>query len=124
MQDKLSNKTNWLGANYDAVKAARKEIEELFDGYVKEVEELTKKAKDLELRSLNAITDGKLDDAARLGDAASEAYDELAKVKLSDYSMLNADEFMAEAFTNERIGNESNDRARVVVAVIDKYFRR
>ena len=121
MQDKLSNKTNWLGANYDAVKAARKEIEELFDGYVKEVEELTKKAKDLELR---AITAEKLEDATRLGDAASEAYDELAKVKLSDYSMLNADEFMAEAFTNERIGNESNDRARAVVAVIDKYFRR
>jgi hypothetical protein len=123
-EDKLNDKTNWLGADYGAVKSARKEIKPIFDAYIKEVGELTEKAKDLELRSINAISDGDLELSAKLGDEAIKAYDELERVKLSDYSMVNVDEFMAEAFTNERIGERSNERARAVVSILDKYFRR
>lgn len=121
MQDELNDKTNWVGANYDAVRAARKEIESIYDKYMTEVGELTAKAKELELASM---TSEDFTEMSKLGDLAVKAYDALDEVKLSDYSLNNVDEFMAESFTNEHIGIKSNKYAKEVVDVIDKYFRR
>ena len=59
-----------------------------------------------------------------LKEKTQELKDELNAVKISKYSMANADEFLAEAFANEKIGVESKEYAAKAVDVLDKYFRR
>lgn len=117
----LNDKRNWVGADYDKIRAARKEIEGVYEEYVKEVGKLKKKADDLEIISLNAKT---LEEMEETGNIAIKAYDELNAIKLSDYSLTNADEFIAESFANERIGVQSNPYARQVMQIIDNYFKR
>lgn len=88
---------------------------------MKEVETLTKTAKDIELQ---VISEPDLEKAMQLKQMYGEAGAALKEKKLSDYSLVNADEFMAEAFTNERIGNRSNPYGREVMQILTKYFGR
>ena len=48
----------------------------------------------------------------------------LKSKKISNYSMSNADEFMAEAFTHAKLANSKNEYADSVLGIIDKYFKR
>lgn len=121
MQNPLNNKTNWVNADYDSVRAARKEIESVYESYMKAVSEATKKAKDYELQAILASDAGEME---RLGGLAVKAFDELDGIKLSDYSLTSSDEFLAEAFTNETIGQKSNPYAIQVMDVLRKYFGR
>ena len=120
-EEKLNDKTNWVGANYDVIRAARSEIEPIFDRYMDEVGKLSAIADDLELQSITAQT---VDEMDRLGKLAIEAMDKRDAVKLSDYSLTNIDEFFAEAFTNEQIGATSNPYAKEVMDIVEKYFGR
>ena len=120
-EEKLNDKTNWVSANYDVIRAARSEIEPIFDRYMDEVGKLSAIADDLELQSITAQTVEEMD---RLGKLAIEAMDKRDAVKLSDYSLTNIDEFFAEAFTNEQIGATSNPYAKEVMDIVEKYFRR
>ena len=117
----ISNKTNWVNANYEPIRKARKEIETIYESYMEEVETLTNNYKDYELKTIMASD---VKEAEKFGVLASKAYDDLNAVKISDYSLIDVDEFMAEAFTNERIGVNSKHHAALVKGVIDKYFRR
>ena len=117
MEDKLNNKTNWLNADYDKIKKARKEVKSIYDDYMKEVEILTKAREEAELLALTEITDENWI-------KAEKAIDALDMVKLSDYSLENADEFMAEAFTQGKIGVNKNKYSDAIIEIIDKHFRR
>lgn len=119
--EEISDKTNWVNANYETIRAARKEVEPIYNKYIKEIGGLEKAAKDLELQ---ALTSSDADGMERFGKMAVAAYDKLNAVKISDYSLANADEFLAESFANERLGVQSNPYAAEVVKIIDKYFRR
>ena len=121
LHDSLSDKRNFVGADYAKVRSARKEIERIYSRYMKEVEQLTKTAKDVELQ---VILETDIEKAKQLEKAYFEADAALSAKKLSDYSLVNADEFMAEAFTNERIGSQSNPYGREVMEVLKKYFGR
>ena len=97
MEQKLSNKTNWLNADYDKIKKARKEIASIYDDYMKEVQQLTVKRDSFNdiLFDFNSTTE-QMEEAGKQW----EKYDDLLnEIKLSEYSLMNADEFMAEAFT-------------------------
>ena len=117
MEQPLSNKTNWLKADYGKIKKARKEIRSVYDKYMEEVGNLTKKFKALELEAITTMQE-------TTWKAAEEAKKALSSVKLSDYSLTNADEFLAESFANEKIGISSNPYAKEVVEILDKYFKR
>lgn len=52
-----------------------------------------------------------------------EATDRLNAVKISKYSMENADEFMAEAFTQNRIGTGKSKYSDRVMEVLDREYR-
>ena len=121
MPDKLSDKTNWVGADYKKIRAARKEIGEIYDRYAEDVGGLMKKAKELELQTILA-TD--IQEAERLQGLFMKADAELGTKKISEYSLANSDEFLAEAFTNERIGTTSNPYGAEVMKVFLKYFGR
>jgi hypothetical protein len=117
LEQPLKNKTNWLNADYGKIKKARKEINAVYDEYMSEVEKLTKAKKEAEFLALTESTDENWN-------KAEKAIDALDAVKLSDYSLESADEFMAEAFANEKIGTASNKYSEKVLGILDKYFKR
>lgn len=113
----LKNSTNWVGADYGMLKKARKEVETVYEKYLKEVKEITEKQKKYELDALMSM-----DETA--WKKAAEAAEELRSVKISNYSLESVDEFMAESFANEKIGTSSNKYGKEVVEILDKYFKR
>lgn len=121
IQNPLNDKTNWVGANYGAVRSARREVESIYEDYMREVSALTRTAKDYETQYLFASSTAEMERVRKLG---VSAYDALDAVKLSDYSLSDVDEFLAECFANETIGINSNVYSSKVMDVIRKYFGR
>lgn len=117
MKDPLSNKTNWVNADYKKIKEARKEIERIYDNYKFELQELDRRAKNLEFEFLTAFDEEK-------GEKARELYQKAEKIKLSNYSLKNSDEFLAEAFTHAKIGEGENEYSAQVMEIIDRFFKR
>ena len=116
MQAPVTKSQNWVGLNLSEIRSARKEIEKIYDKYKQDIREREKEFKNAEFDVIMGNTSD--------SQAALKAKERLDAVRISRYSLLNADEFMAEAFTNERIGESSNKYGSDVMKVIDKYFRR
>lgn len=121
MMDPIKNKTNFVNANYDNIRAARKEIEDIYKRYSDEVGKLTEKTKKYELDTLLAPN---VEEAEKAQKLYLEADAELSKIKLSDYSLADSDEFMAESFTEQRIGEAKNPYAKEVMDVLIRHFGR
>ena len=121
MEDKLNNKTNWLNADYDKIKKVRKEISTMYDDYMKEVQQLTIKRDSFNLAFGSDVTPEQMMDALEQWDKHNDLLNE---IKLSEYSLENADEFMAEAFTQGKIGVNKSKYSDAVLKIIDKYFKR
>ena len=116
LEQPLKNSTNWLGADYGKIKKARKEIASVYEEYMAEVKALTAAKKKAEFMAITDISEANWENAAK-------AIEALNTVKLSEYSLESADEFLAEAFANEKIGTTSNKYSRQVVGILDKYFK-
>ena len=55
---------------------------------------------------------------------AQKLTEELKKVQISKYADMSIDEFMAEAFTDAKIGSDPSEYSKQVLEVIDKYFKK
>lgn len=113
----VSNKTNWLNADYKKLKSVRKEIISIYDEYIKEYSAIDKIAKEAEAKAIFS-TD------ANVWKEASELIKKRDAVLISKYSLTSADEFMAESFTLSKIGTGQNKYADRVMKVIEKNYRR
>ena len=118
MRDTLPNSQNWVDADYDKIRSARMEINEIYQEYTSVVGQLESEKKLLEFEVIMGTAG---DDTA---EKARELGRELAETKISNYSLTNVDEFLAESFANERLGINSNPYSERAVNVLDKYFRR
>jgi hypothetical protein len=117
MEQPLNNKTNWVNADYDKIRKVRKEIDAVYREYKTEVRDITARLKADEFEVLTT-----LDEEAFK--RAKKSADELKTVKLSNYSLESADEFIAESFVNERLGTKSNSYSKRVVEILDRNFKR
>lgn len=124
MANKLDDKRNWVNANYGVIRNARKEMQNLYDDYIKEVGAVQTKIDALEEKSLHALMNGNSKEMEAIDKELAPLYDKIEKIKISDYSLSNPDEFIAESFANEKIGKTSKKYAAKAVKIIDKYFRR
>ena len=117
---------NYVGMNVKQMRVIKKEIDSIFDNYKKEVNALESICKEKELAFLNASIslDVDMDDLARMQKEALEAKQAYDAIKISKYSTENADEFMAEAFTQSKIGVSQSKYSDDVMGVIDKYFKK
>lgn len=113
----VSNKTNYVNADYKKLKKARKEIQAVYEEYMNAVKEATERHKKAEFNAIMGM------DADAWQEAAKTA-EQLRNVKISDYSLESEDEFFAESFANEKLGIASNQYARRVVDIVDKYYKR
>lgn len=119
MTQKLSEKTNWVGADYDKIKSFRKEIQSAYGSYIQEVGEYESKRNEYQ-KIADSLTD--FEEILSVFDKIETVNDEMSLIKLSDYSMASADEFMAEAFTNAKIGERNNKYSDIVIDIIERYF--
>lgn len=124
--DLSGNYKNYIGMDVKRMRGIKGEIDSLFDAYKSEVNALESVYKEKELAFLNGSlsADIDMDELGKLQKEALEAKRLLDDVKISKYSMENADEFMAEAFTQYRIGVSQSRYSDEVMNVIDKHFKK
>lgn len=113
----LDKKTNFVNADYEGIERIRGRITEVYDEYARKIGELEGKVKAL-TDELNETFD------FSLGDDIKRAEDELKRIRLSQYSLTNADEFFAESFVYTEYGGTGNPYAMKIREIIDEEFRR
>lgn len=117
METELNSKRNWVNADYKKIKEARKEIKSVYDKYVREVGELEKEKKKVELEAMTSM-----DEAS--WKKASDLSSELQKKSVSKYALTNSDEFMAECFAHNELGGPQNNYVDEMMQILNKYFGR
>lgn len=115
---------NYVGLDEKLMKRIRKEVEKVFDEYLAEIAELeiviADKKKNPAFTDLSISAEEQMKAFKELQDAQND----LKKVKISKYSMENSDEFLAEAFTQAKIGEDRSPYTDKLMKIIDKYFKR
>ena len=121
LEQPLDNKRNWVNADYGKIRKARKELKAVHDEYMREVQTFTAERDTYNkvLFDFNSTTE-QMQEASVKWKEADEA---LKRVKLSNYSLTSADEFVAEAFANEKLGTTPNPYSKKVLEILDKYFK-
>lgn len=117
MGSELNNSRNWAGADYKQIKSIRKEINGVYDRYIAEIGKLDKEQKAVELDAITTMN-------TESWNKAKELAQELSEKSLGKYSMVNADEFMAECFAHSELGGSQNDYVDEVMDIINEHFRR
>ena len=119
LEQPLVNSRNWVNADYGKIKSFRKEVKGVYDKYIADVGFLDSERKRLEAKIYfeGVYTQKDMDDL-------KECSALLKSKKISNYSMSNADEFMAEAFTHAKLADSKNEYADSVLGIIYKYYKR
>ena len=115
---------NFVGIDVKQMKAIRKEIDDVFDAYKKDVLVLEKAVEEAAKNPILSDFGADAVEQMKAFQKMADAQNALKKVKLSEYSLKNADEFLAEAFTHSKIGIGKNKHAEKLMAVIDKHFKK
>lgn len=121
--EKLPGKAqNFALVDFTAVKKARKEIEPIWDEYCNTVQaakdNYDKIRKPIETKMIFGT--GEVTDADR--EAIATAKKKYDSIKISDYSLTNADEFVAECFADAEVGTNPSEYSLAVSNIIKKYF--
>ena len=122
--DMKSSLKNYVGLDTKPLTRCRKEINKLYDDYMVEIrgleKEIARLKKDPAFLDLNASAEEQMAAFKRLGDTQKK----LEQLRISKYSVENADEFLAEAFTQAKIGASANKYSDAAMKIIDKYFKK
>ena len=105
---------NYVGYDIKPQQSARRELNALFGEYKEKVQGLQREYKQTEFDFI-------MGDASA-GEKARTLKSQLDGIKISDYSLENVDEFMAEAFTSHEIGTVHTEYEKRVMDIIVKYF--
>lgn len=121
--DMQETRKSLIGMDWTSTNKARKEIKAMYQEYMDEIRSI--EAEIEELRKSPAFTDFNADPAEQMEafKKLKEAQDRLNSVRISKYSMEDADEFMAEAFTQHRIGVSQSKYSDRVMEVLDREYR-
>lgn len=115
---------NYIGMDTKPQKKIRKEIKNLFEEYKESVrvteENLKLIKKDRVFTDPTASSEELMEGFKRMADAQNK----LKKIKISTYSMENADEFMAEAFAQAKLGTSQSEYSKKVMKILDQNFKR
>jgi hypothetical protein len=105
---------NYVGYDIKPQQSARRELNALFGEYKEKVQGLQREYKKTEFDFI-------MGDASA-GEKARALKSQIDSIKISDYSLENVDEFMAEAFTSHEIGTVHTEYEKRVMDIIIKYF--
>lgn len=107
---------NYVGYDIKPQQSARRELNSLFGEYKEKVQGLQREYKQAEFDFIMGDVSA--------GEKARALKAQLDTIKISDYSLENVDEFMAEAFTSHEIGTIHAEYEKRVMDIIIKYFRK
>lgn len=110
---------NYVGIDVNYYLRARKEIVNVYDRYISDIGNLEAKKKAVEKRFLLASNQAEL---AKIQKEFAPIKADLAARKISKYSLENADEFMAECFTDCIIGENPSMYSKEILEIIDRYW--
>lgn len=117
LMDFDSSLKNYVGADTTNIKKARKEIRDIREKYMEEINELSKLKREAELKVLISSDE-------KAWETAKDLSEKISRIKISKYADSNVDEFMAEAFTDAKIGRSPSSYSKEVEKVLDRYFKR
>jgi hypothetical protein len=117
MLDMHSKTKNFVNADTLRIKTAREEMQKIRSGYIEELAKAEKEWKSAETKALETFNEKDWEIAKQ----AKERYDSLF---ISKYADTSDDEFIAEAFTEAKLGNNPSEYSKKVEAVFDKYFKK
>ena len=121
--EKLPSKSrNFVERDFSDIKKARKELEPLFNSYMDDLKKAEKEYDDIRkpIESKMLFGTGEVTDEERK--MIADAREKVDNIKISKYSLVNYEEFMAEAFTDAVMGTEPKEYSVKVYEVINKYF--
>ena len=123
--DFSGNYKNYVGMDVKLQKKIKREVEAVFDVYKEKVQVLEKDFKNKEMAFLEKSFDFnvELEELNKIQADAVEAKKAYEATRISKYSLKNSDEFMAEAFTDVKLGKNPSEYSKQVVEIIDKYFK-
>lgn len=125
MEDKLLNSRNWSGMDFAKIKKARKEIKKVYDSYMDELKPLADARQKAEETVFEAMINGvDSSEMEKLEGIFNELDDKYNAIRISEYSLVSADEFLAEAFTDVEIGQNPSKYSTEVHNILTKYFGR
>lgn len=111
---------NYVGYDTKQFKRIRKEIKSTFDEYKTEVKSLEAAYRNKEMEFITVSAE----DMTKARKEALELKEKLDDVKISQYSMNNADEFMAEAFAQDKLGVSHSKYSDRVMDILDRNFKK
>ena len=122
--EKLPTKSNnFVQCDFRAVKAARNEIEKLWDSYTADVGKASKEYEEMRKALDSKFIFEMIPPTDEERKALSELKATMESKRISAYSMSNMDEFVAEAFADVRINEENaSEHSKQVYGVLSKYF--
>lgn len=122
--EKLPTKSNnFVQCDLRAVKAARGEIEKLWDSYTADVGKASKEYEEMRKALDSKFIFEMIPPTDEERKALSELKATMESKRISVYSMSNMDEFVAEAFADVRINEENaSEHSKQVYGVLSKYF--
>lgn len=114
---------NYVGLDTKEPRMVRKKIKSIYKEYVDEIDTLNEQIRviksDKDIFSAKADLHKQMEAFKKLADAQNS----LKKTQISRYSLLNEDEFFAEAFTHSKLADTSNQFADRVMEVIDEHYK-
>lgn len=112
-----------IGMDWRTTNKASREIKAMYQEYMDEIRSI--EAEISELRKQPALSDfsASAEEQMEAFRKLKEAQDRLNSVRISKYSMENADEFMAEAFTQHKIGVSQSKYSDRVMKVLDREYK-
>lgn len=105
-----------VGGDLSRYRKAAKEIDDIYKAYAGRVGELEQKIREYSGKFIDGtITQDELAESQRLSR-------ELAKTRISKYSLTNADEMVAEAYAEHTLGRKRTETTDKVIDVLRRYF--
>lgn len=112
-----------IGMDWSGTNRTRRKIKAMYQEYMDEIRSIESEID--ELKKSPILSDFNADPAEQMEafKKLKEAQERLDSVRISKYSMENPDEFMAEAFTQNRIGVSQSKYSDRVMEVLDREYR-
>ncbi len=117
-KDRIPTKKNWAGMDFGNIKKARTEIKDLYQSYSEDMGRLKSEKDSL----YKKFFDGSISEAETK--RLRKIEEDIKKLKISDYAAQDADEFLAEAFTDAKLGVQPSEYSKKVLDIIDRNFKR
>lgn len=117
MNNAPSAKTNFVGVDIKKLTSVQEQVRSVFKEYREEVGRLEQARRSAELRFIRDLDEAAAQEARTLAQRISG-------IKISEYSLTDADEFFAESFTFTEYGGTGNAYANRIREIINQYFSR